>query len=432
MRKRLLLAVVAVSLLLVVPVDAQTDMDRASDDVTAATERLEAFLDDLDATQRQGNELAGQYWQIQSGLEKLDLEVHTTRSAAARLAVQVAELRDQVKIIAVNQYMSQVDDLAVGSHESEADRAAAQALARLVVGVDNQAIDELAVIGAESDRVREELILQREEQQATLAEVEATQQSIASELERLASLRQAVAAELGELEDALAAMEQAEADRQGAKAEQERIAEQRGRAQAAAAAAAELVRQVPTPAPTATAVPNPQLADAGLIAPTATAVPNPQLADAGLIAPTATAVPNPQPSTPLPAGGGIVCPLAGPFTHIDDFSAPRAVGGVHRANDLISAQGTKVLAVASGTIDHRNSSVGGLSAHLKGDNGDYYFYTHLSGYENVGVGYVAAGTVIGYVGMTGNAPIPHLHFEIHSGGYGNYSNPYGPVREACF
>ena len=313
MRKRLLLAVVAVSLLLVVPVDAQTDMDQASNDVTAATERLEAFLDDLDATQRHGNELAGQYWQIQSGLEKLDLEVNATRSAAARLAVQVAELRDQVKIIAVNQYMSQVDDLAVGSHESEADRAAAQALARLVVGVDNQAIDELAVIGAESDRVREELILQREEQQATLAEVEATQKSIASELERLASLRQAVAAELGELEDALAAMEQAEADRQGAKAEQERIAEQRGRAQAAAAAAAELVRQVPTPAPTATAVPNPQLADAGLIAP------------------TATAVPNPQPSTPLPAGGGIVCPLAGPFTHIDDFSAPRAVGGVHRA-----------------------------------------------------------------------------------------------------
>jgi murein DD-endopeptidase MepM/ murein hydrolase activator NlpD len=460
MRKRLLLAVVAVSLLLVVPVDAQTDMDRASDDVTAATERLEVFLDDLDATQRRGNDLAGQYWQIQSGLEKLDLEVEATRSAAASLAGQVADLRDRVKVIAVNQYMSQVDDLGIGSHESEADRAAAQALARLVVGVDNQAIDELAVIGAESDRVSEELISQREEQAATLAEVEATQQSIASELERLASLRQAVAAELAELEDALAAMEQAEADRQGAKAEQERIAEERHRAHAVAAAATELARQIPTPAPTATAVPNPQLPDTAVPtatatavpnpqiptpAPTATVVPNPQLPDAAvptatatavpnpqLPDPTPTAVPNPQPSTPLPTGGDIVCPLAGPFTHIDDFSAPRAVGGVHRANDLISAQGTPVLAAASGTIEHRNSSVGGMSAHLKGDNGDYYFYTHLSGYENVGVGYVAAGTVIGYVGMTGNAPIPHLHFEIHSGGYGNYSNPYGPVRQACF
>ena len=456
MRKRLLLAVVAVSLLLVVPVDAQTDMDRASDDVTAATERLEDFLDDLDATQRRGNELAGQYWQVQSGLEKLDLEVEATRSAAATLAVQVSDLRDQVKVIAVDQYMSQVDDLDVGSHESEADRAAAQALARLVVGIDNQAIDELAVIGAESDRVRQELISQREEQAAILAEVEATQESIVNELERLASLRQAVAAELTELEDALVAMEQAETERQGAEAEQERVDEERRRAQAAASAAAELARQIPTPAPTvtvpnpqlpdptatATVVPNPQLPDPTA---TATAVPNPQLPDPTATAtavpnpqpsepfptPTPTA-PNPQPSTPLPTGGGIVCPLAGPFTHIDDFSAPRAVGGVHRANDLISAQGTPVLAAASGTIDHRSSSVGGMSAHLKGDNGDYYFYTHLSGYENVGVGYVTAGTVIGYVGMTGNAPIPHLHFEIHSGGYGNYSNPYGPVRQACF
>ena len=111
--------------------------------------------------------------------------------------------------------------------------------------------------------------------------------------------------------------------------------------------------------------------------------------------------------------------------------APRAVGGVHRANDLIASTGTPVLAVASGTVEHRESRVGGLSAHLKGDNGDYYFYTHLNGYENVGAGWVAAGTVIGYVGMTGNAPIPHLHFEIHRGGYGNYTNPYGPVRTAC-
>jgi murein DD-endopeptidase MepM/ murein hydrolase activator NlpD len=157
-------------------------------------------------------------------------------------------------------------------------------------------------------------------------------------------------------------------------------------------------------------------------------VPNSPLPDP---TPTVT-VANPQPNTPLPTGDGIVCPLAGPFTHVDDFNAPRSVGGVHRASDLISAQGTPVLAAASGTIEHRNSSVGGLSAHLRGDNGDYYFYTHLLGYENVGVGYVAAGTVIGYVGMTGNAPIPHLHFEIHSGGYGNYSNPYERVREACF
>jgi len=423
-----MLAVVAVSLLLVVPVDAQTSLDRAREDVTGATDRLEAFLEDLDTTQRRGNELAGLFWQAQSGLEALDIEIVNNEAAAAELATQIADLRAEVKIIAVDQYMSRADDIDVGDHESESDRAAAEALARLVIGVDNTAIDQLAVIGAESDRLSASLAIQRSEQAATLAEVQATQQSIADELERLARLRSAVAAELLDLEDALGELEQAESERQAAAAEQERIVEERRRAEAAAAAAAELARRVPTPAPTP--VPTPAPTPVPTVVPTV--VPNPQLPDP---TPTVvpTVVPNPQPATPLtPTGGGIVCPLGGPFTHIDDFSAPRVYGGVHRANDLISAQGTPVLAAASGSIDHRSSSVGGMSAHLKGDNGDYYFYTHLSGYENVGAGYVTAGTVIGYVGMTGNAPIPHLHFEIHSGGYGNYSNPYGPVRSACF
>ena len=421
-----MLAVVAVILLLVVPVDAQTSLDQAREDVAGATDRLEAFLEDLDTTQRRGNELAGLFWQAQSGLEALDIEIVNNEAAAAELATQIADLRAEVKIIAVDQYMSRADDIDVGDHESESDRAAAEALARLVIGVDNTAIDQLAVIGAESDRLSASLAIQRSEQAATLAEVQATQQSIADELERLARLRSAVAAELLDLEDALGELEQAESERQAAAAEQERIVEERRRAEAAAAAAAELARRVPTPAPTPAPTPVPTVMPTPTVV--ATVVPNPQLPD-----PTPTVVPNPQPSTPLTStGGGIVCPLGGPFTHIDDFSAPRVYGGVHRANDLIAAQGTPVLAAASGSIDHRSSSVGGMSAHLKGDNGDYYFYTHLSGYENVGAGYVTAGTVIGYVGMTGNAPIPHLHFEIHSGGYGNYSNPYGPVRSACF
>ena len=418
MRVRLVLAVVAVSLLFNVPVDAQTELDRARDEVAAATERLESFLADLESTQQRGDELAGEYWQVESGLQKLGLDVVTTKEAAAQLESDMSGLRDQVKVIALDQYMSQVDDIDVRSHENVADQAAAEALARLVVGADNEAIDQLMVLAAGSDRLRSELEAQQEEQAVALVEVEATQASITEELERLTRLRQAVGGELAELEIALAELEEAEAQRQADAAQQARVAEERERAQAAAAAAAELARQAPTPAPTTFPTPT--------AAPSAEPTPEPE--------PT---VPNPQPSeplpsTPLPTGGGIVCPLSGPFTHTDDFSAPRAVGGVHRANDLIAAQGTPVLAAASGTIEHRNSSVGGMSAHLKGDKGDYYFYTHLSGYENVGAGYVTAGTVIGYVGMTGNAPIPHLHFEIHSGGYGNYTNPYGPVRAACF
>ena len=135
----------------------------------------------------------------------------------------------------------------------------------------------------------------------------------------------------------------------------------------------------------------------------------------------------------LQAASGWVCPLAGPFSHFDDFGDPRHYGGWHKGNDLIAPTGTPVLAVESGRVEHRANRIGGNSAYLFADSGNYYYNTHLSAYENVGAGWVRAGAVIGYVGDSGNAAgLPHLHFEYHLGGRGNHINPYPVVREACF
>jgi murein DD-endopeptidase MepM/ murein hydrolase activator NlpD len=97
---------------------------------------------------------------------------------------------------------------------------------------------------------------------------------------------------------------------------------------------------------------------------------------------------------------------------------------------MMAAHGTPTVAPVGGTVEHRGSSLGGLSWYVHGDDGNTYFGTHLSAYANQGGGWVAAGTVIGYVGASGNAGTPHLHFEIHPGG-GSPQNPYPAVAAAC-
>ena len=134
----------------------------------------------------------------------------------------------------------------------------------------------------------------------------------------------------------------------------------------------------------------------------------------------------------LTSGGGIVCPVQGPVHFTDTWGAARSGGRTHKGVDMMAAYGTPTVAPVSGRVEHRGSSLGGLSWYVYGDNGHTYYGTHLSGYANQGVGWVAAGTVIGYVGTSGNAPAsaPHLHFEYHPGG-GSPVNPYPLAAAAC-
>jgi murein DD-endopeptidase MepM/ murein hydrolase activator NlpD len=126
------------------------------------------------------------------------------------------------------------------------------------------------------------------------------------------------------------------------------------------------------------------------------------------------------------------CPVQGPVTFTDSWGAPRSGGRTHKGTDMMAATGTPTVAPVSGRVEHRGSSLGGLSWWVYGDDGNEYYGTHLSGYENVGAGHVERGTVIGYVGSSGNASAsaPHLHFEFHPGG-GSAINPYPRLIEVC-
>ncbi|HET6833214.1 MAG TPA: M23 family metallopeptidase [Acidimicrobiales bacterium] len=126
------------------------------------------------------------------------------------------------------------------------------------------------------------------------------------------------------------------------------------------------------------------------------------------------------------------CPVQGPVRFTDSWGAPRSGGRSHKGTDMMASAGTPTVAPVSGRVEHRGSSLGGLSWWVYGDDGNEYYGTHLSGYENVGAGHVERGTVIGYVGSSGNASAsaPHLHFEFHPGG-GSAINPYPRLIEVC-
>jgi murein DD-endopeptidase MepM/ murein hydrolase activator NlpD len=93
---------------------------------------------------------------------------------------------------------------------------------------------------------------------------------------------------------------------------------------------------------------------------------------------------------------------------------------------VIAAEGTELYAAERGLITQINGSVlGGNGLWLKGESGTMYYYAHLSKYAaGLKTGQlVDAGALVGYVGHTGDAFGPHLHFEVHPGG-GSAIDPY--------
>jgi murein DD-endopeptidase MepM/ murein hydrolase activator NlpD len=125
----------------------------------------------------------------------------------------------------------------------------------------------------------------------------------------------------------------------------------------------------------------------------------------------------------------IICPVVGPSAYGDTWGAPRSGGRRHQGVDMIAPTGTPLQAVVSGFIAHNSQALGGVTMSLVGDNGNRYYYGHLSAYEGE-AGRVEQGQVIGYIGDTGNAiGIPHLHFEIHPN-FGVAVNPTPSVRAA--
>lgn len=142
-------------------------------------------------------------------------------------------------------------------------------------------------------------------------------------------------------------------------------------------------------------------------------------------------------TTTLPAAppGTMVCPVDGATIFTDTWGAPRPGGRVHHGTDLLASEGTPLIAIEGGRIWSPNwDAAGGLGLYIKGDDGDTWYYAHLSSYVSglVDGMRVEAGQRVGYVGHTGNASVSHLHLGWYPGGLGNpIVNPYPVVLALC-
>lgn len=102
----------------------------------------------------------------------------------------------------------------------------------------------------------------------------------------------------------------------------------------------------------------------------------------------------------------------------DTFGAPRGRDRTHAGIDIFAKRGTPVRSVGGGVVvDVRDGGLGGRQVWVLGPARERYYYAHLEGWRDglVRGEVVDAGTLLGYVGDSGNAKgtPPHLHWGIY-------------------
>lgn len=134
-------------------------------------------------------------------------------------------------------------------------------------------------------------------------------------------------------------------------------------------------------------------------------------------APSAPATPKPSPSS----GGLFIHPTAGAVTQGYGSAGGENGYTFHNGIDFGGPVGTPIVAAATGTVITASGS-GPYGNHIMIAhqlNGKTYttVYAHMSSLNASAGQRVSQGQQIGTRGSTGNSTGPHLHFEIHVGGY---------------
>jgi len=98
-------------------------------------------------------------------------------------------------------------------------------------------------------------------------------------------------------------------------------------------------------------------------------------------------------------------------------------GAFHRGVDILAPVGTQVRATADGVVRHAEFMSGfGRVVIIDHGRGLQTYYAHLSRFAVVAGQEIRRAELLGYVGTSGRATAPHLHYEVRQ--HGNAINPY--------
>lgn len=123
----------------------------------------------------------------------------------------------------------------------------------------------------------------------------------------------------------------------------------------------------------------------------------------------------------MPAPVALPVPVAGVAARrvADTWGAARSGGRRHEGVDIFAARGTPVASTTRGVVAQvREGGLGGRQVWIIGPGGERHYYAHLEGFAPglARFDLVSAGSVIGFVGDSGNArgTPPHLHYGVYS------------------